>query len=443
MQAYAREIGANEEAFMQAFHEVPAMSRAHFEQIAAALFTLANQLSISAYQNIQQARFITERKRAEEALREANDYLENLFNYANAPIIVWDPQFKITRFNHAFETLTGKSAAEMIGKPLKILFPPAQVKASLEHIRKTLTGERWEIVEMDIQHMDGSTRTVLWNSATLFSADGKTPVATIAQGQDITGRIHAEEALKEYNIHLEQRVEERTQELRDAQEQLVRNEKLAVLGQMAGSVSHELRNPLGVISNAIYFLKMVQADAPDKVKEYLNIIDKNVHISEKIIADLLDFTRVKSADRQPVSIPKIVHQVLEEFPAPDNVQVEIDIPADLLMAYADPQHLLQVIGNLTLNACQAMKDGGKLTISSLMQDKMICVAVRDTGAGISPENLKKLFEPLFTTKAKGIGLGLAVSKKLIEANGGRIEVLSEVGKGSTFSVYLPVLTNPP
>jgi PAS domain S-box-containing protein len=141
-------------------------------------------------------RDITERKRVEDMLRETNQYLENLFNYANAPIIVWDPQFAITRFNHAFESLIGRSANDVIGKPLKILFPPDQVESSMELIRKTQGLERWETVEIDVLHLDGSIRTVLWNSAILFAPDGKTLVATIAQGQDITERKKAEEALK-------------------------------------------------------------------------------------------------------------------------------------------------------------------------------------------------------------------------------------------------------
>jgi signal transduction histidine kinase len=114
---------------------------------------------------------------------------------------------------------------------------------------------------------------------------------------------------------------------------------------------------------------------------------------------------------------------------------------------ADPQHMIQVLGNLVVNACQAMTThssvtGGLktrvLTISATRKGKEIAIAVRDTGMGIPPENMGKLFEPLFTTKPKGIGLGLAVSKKLVEANGGRIEVQSEPGKGSTFTVFLPI-----
>jgi PAS domain S-box-containing protein len=150
----------------------------------------------SIYRILAVVENITERKRAEDALRESNDYLENLFNYANAPIIVWDTHFKITRFNHAFEELTGRSEQKILGESLEILFPIDRVELSMELIRKTLTGERWKVVEIAIQHLDGSIRTVLWNSATLFSPDGKTPVATIAQGQDITERKLADNMIK-------------------------------------------------------------------------------------------------------------------------------------------------------------------------------------------------------------------------------------------------------
>lgn len=144
---------------------------------------------------------ITQHKLNEDVQRQTNAYLENLINYANAPIIVWDPQFKITRFNHAFEGLTGLSEHEVLGKSLEILFPSDLVISSMELIRKTISGERWEAVEINILHVDGTIHTVLWNSATLFSADGKMPIATIAQGQDITDR-------KKMELSLQQRLHE-------------------------------------------------------------------------------------------------------------------------------------------------------------------------------------------------------------------------------------------
>jgi len=156
---------------------------------------------------------LTQRRQAEEAFREANAYLENLINHANAPIIVWDPDYKIIRFNRAFERLTGYMADEVIGKSLEILFPDDQREESMVLIRRTSSGERWEVVEIAIAHVNGTVRTVLWNSATLFSEDGLTVVATIAQGQDITARKQAEEALLKSYEGLELRVKERTADL--------------------------------------------------------------------------------------------------------------------------------------------------------------------------------------------------------------------------------------
>ncbi len=142
-------------------------------------------------------RDITDSKKAEEALREARDYLENLIDYANAPIIVWDSSFRITRFNHAFERLTQKSAAEVLGKHLETLFPESSKVRSLEHIKRTSSGERWEVVEIPILRADGSIRIVLWNSANIYDKDGTTILTTIAQGQDITERKYSEDAIEE------------------------------------------------------------------------------------------------------------------------------------------------------------------------------------------------------------------------------------------------------
>ena len=140
---------------------------------------------------------ITERKQAEEALQNTRDYLENLINYANAPIIVWDPESKITRFNHAFEHLAGYTAGEVIGKELKMLLPEASRNESLTKIARALSGEHWESLEIPILCKDGDVRVVLCNSANIYAQDGRTLLATIAQGQDITERKRAEETLRE------------------------------------------------------------------------------------------------------------------------------------------------------------------------------------------------------------------------------------------------------
>jgi signal transduction histidine kinase len=176
-----------------------------------------------------------------------------------------------------------------------------------------------------------------------------------------------------------------------------------------------------------------------------------VEISTAIVTSLLDFTQPKPAKPIHVSTLEAVHQALEQVPPPDSVKVILDLPANLPMAYADAQHVVKILGNIIHNACQAMTltgqatdfpSSGKLIIASGMREKMIYITVKDTGVGIPPENLDKLFEPLYTTRPQGIGfgLGLAVCKKLAEANGGRIEVESEEGHGSTFTLWLPIYT---
>jgi signal transduction histidine kinase len=222
---------------------------------------------------------------------------------------------------------------------------------------------------------------------------------------------------------------------------------------MSGSVGHELRTPLATISNAIYYLKMVLSETDENVREYLEIIASETRNSEKIISDLLDFSRIKSVNRENVMVSNLVTHVLERRPPSKRVQVSTAIAPDLPAVFVDPRQIEQVLLNLVTNAYQAMPNGGKLTITATLiegdairnlkpvlsgvEGSEIRIQISDTGCGISEENMKKLFEPLFTTKAQGIGLGLVVCKNLIEANGGSIEVESEEGQGSTFALMLP------
>jgi PAS domain S-box-containing protein len=514
------------------------------------------------------ARDITERKQVEEQLRETRDYLENLFNYANAPIIVWNPSYQITMFNHAFERLTGRQAAEFIGKPIDILFPDVHRDEALAKIHQTTrTGERWETVEIPILHASGAIKTALWNSATVYSADGQQVLATIAQGQDITERkqmevalktnelrlqmaiecghmgvweldlidhtayrslehdrifgyesllplwtlemfldhvlpeerseVHrkfdeavakqtnwsfecrirrldgevrwiwangshqsdingvmcrmvgivqditerkqAEDEIRQLNEELDAKVKQRTQQLLEAQDELLRKEKLAVLGQVAGSVGHELRNPLGVMNNAVYFLQTVLPDADDSVKEYLNIIKNEIAGSERIVSDLLDSVRTKPPHAEITGVRELLEQTLHKLSMPSSIAIKLDIPDKISPLRVDAMQIQQVLRNLISNGVEAMPEGGTLEIGASEDAPagILTISVRDSGSGMAPEILPKLFQPLFTTKARGIGLGLVVVKNLTEANGGTVKVQSEAGKGTLFTVTLP------
>ncbi len=257
--------------------------------------------------------------------------------------------------------------------------------------------------------------------------------------QEISVRKQAEERIQSYSERLEEMVYARVKELEETQEKLARQEKLAILGQLAGGVGHELRNPLGVISNAVYLLQATSSEADETTKECLDIIAGRVTEAEKIVSDLLDFSRIRPADIEEIAVSALVAEVLERHPPPEGVEVTLDLGANLPHVTVDVQQMRQVLGNLITNACQAMSDQGKLTIRAQVEQDQICLSIIDTGHGISPETMEKIFEPLFTTKTKGIGLGLVVTKHLVEVNGGRMEVESTQGNGSTFTVILPAM----
>jgi PAS domain S-box-containing protein len=337
--------------------------------------------------------------------------------------------------NDGFTSITGYSFADVVGKTTRDLNLWTREEDRLAVVSELSSGKRVLAQEYQFRKRSGDEVIGLF-SAEIIMIDGLPWI--LSSISDITERKRAEQRLARYSEHLEEMVAERTRDLQASLEQLVRQERLATLGKLAGSVGHELRNPLTTIANSVYYLKNVQPDASEKVKRHLDLIENETRNSEKIITDLLDFARVKSLERESVSPSDIIHQALEKFPAPPSVDVVQDIPGDLPRMYADPRQMVQVLGNLVVNAHQAMRDGGKLTIRARDANDFIMIEVQDCGEGIPEGNMKMLFEPLFTTKAKGIGLGLSVCKRLVEANDGRIEVQSEVGKGSSFRVYLPI-----
>jgi signal transduction histidine kinase len=253
--------------------------------------------------------------------------------------------------------------------------------------------------------------------------------------------------VQEARLRLEEKVAARTKELnqtlerlQDAQESLVRREKLALLGHLASGVGHELRNPLGVMSNAVFYLEMVLEQAPENVREYLGILRQQIALSGKIVNDLLDFSRINPAQRQPTALKSLAAAQLERLAPLPGITVQQEFPDTLPFVHVDPVHAGQVVMNLLTNAVQAMGEkGGTLKLSGRLNGGSgVLLEVTDTGPGVPPENLERIFEPLFTTKARGIGLGLAVSKSLAQANGGDLMVSSEPGRGATFLFAMPV-----
>jgi len=231
-------------------------------------------------------------------------------------------------------------------------------------------------------------------------------------------------------------------ERKEMQERLVRQEKLAVLGELAAGVAHELRNPLGAIKNAACFLSMALQEPEPEVKETLEILEKEVATSESIINGLLDFARPKPPALRKVDVNHIVQEALARIKVPENIQVVSQLDQALPNILADTDQLAQVFSNLILNAVQAMPDGGKLTVKSeVPTPQWVSLSFADTGVGIPRENLGSLFEPVFATKAKGIGLSIV--RGIIENHDGKISVQSQMGKGTTFTLRFPLKTDSP
>jgi len=377
------------------------------------------------------ARDVTQRRRTEEQLKRFRMALDasrdNVF-------LIDREQMRFIDANRAACSDLGFERDELLKlgpQDIEPLYSREQLAEKFDEvIEKNVTG----VIETVHRRKDGSEFPVEVILCPLKS-DGRDIMVAVAR--DITDRKRAERALAEYSQKLEERVEERTRELREAQEQLIRKERLAILGQLAGGVGHEIRNPLGVISNAVYFLKMTLPDASDPVKEYLGIISSEVTNAERIVSDLMDLSRTRTRERYHHDISTLINQTLDKSPPPEGVTLDTAIPSDLPPVFVNSGSVGQVLINLITNAYQAMPEGGRLSITVSQDGDYVRVSIADTGCGIPEENITKIFEPLFTTRSRGIGLGLAVTKNLVESNGGRIEVTSREGMGSTFTVLLP------
>ena len=221
-------------------------------------------------------------------------------------------------------------------------------------------------------------------------------------------------------------------------EELVQAERFAAIGRIASIIGHELRNPLAVIKNSIFFLNMkLEEDADESVARNMQLIDREVNRSNTIISDLLDFARgPRQPLLRPVDLNNLVQDAISRIDIPEGVEVETSFGGEQL-AKADPDMILRAFLNLISNGVDAMPKGGILSVETKANDSDIEISIRDTGEGIPEENMEKLFTPLFSTKAKGVGLGLYITKSLVEAHNGTINIETVEGEGTTFTITLP------
>ena len=381
---------------------------------------------------------IAERKKAEQALKESEQRFR--FHSDNSPLAVveWDSNFVVIRWAGAAEKMFGWTAAETVGKPimdLHIVYEP-DIPLVERTMGKLTDGVSRQVVSSNRNlTKDGKVIDCTWYNSVLQDEHGKM-VSVMSLVQDNTARIKAEKELEETNRNLEKMVEERTKQLKDS-------ERLAAIGQVAGMVGHDIRNPLQAIVNELYLEKGEVNNLPDNsekknLQESISFVEANLFYIDKIVQDLQDYTKPIKPQKQDMNLQTAVSDALLTVIIPSNIQVSISVNENLTKFEADPAIMRRILTNLMQNAMQAMPNGGQLTLSAQKKGKKVQLTIEDTGVGIPEELKSKIFQPLFTTKAKGQGFGLPVVKRLVEVQGGKISFESKEGKGTKFIIELPL-----
>ena len=383
---------------------------------------------------------ITEQKEMERRLQESGAKFERLFMDNPGATVYVDPNLRILEVGPRFLELFGYSSHEIKGKHINDVIVPEDRMEEVRMLRKkALEGHA---------HLDTVRRrkdgTLI--SVSIFVApvvvEGRL-IGYVGVYIDITEHKQMEEELIKHTEHLEGLVEERTRELRNA-------ERLAVIGETAAMVGHDLRNPLQSIVNTLYLVreKLKPMPSPDARKqgmeELLAKIEKQAEYMDKLVSDLQDYARPLKPELHKIGLQQLISDALSAIKVPENVKVSTVFDTVSLvtekefMVMVDPLLMRRLFTNLIINALQAMPDGGRLTITASKTEEAVLISVEDTGVGIPEEVIPKLFQPLFTIKPRGAGLGLAVCKRMVEAHGGTITIKSKVGRGTIITVKIPL-----
>lgn len=380
---------------------------------------------------------ITARREQQQELQEAERQKRAILD--NIPDMAWlkDREGRFVAANTPLASAMGKKRPEELIGLTDVDTSPRELaeKYRADDAEVMATGRPKRVEE---RHVDvaGRERWIETFKTCIIGDNGEV-IGTTGIARDITERKLAEEALRVSNDELERRVELRTAELAEAQESLVRKERLAVLGQLAGGVAHQIRNPLAAIMNATYVLKRhLSPDQHPNVEDAIRIIHDEVRHANVIITGLLDYARVRTPDRHPASLVEVVERALAADGVPASITVVRAIES-VPPVVIDADQIHGALFNLVRNAVEAMPDGGTLAVELREEDDQILLAVTDSGQGVSPQVRAHLFEPLHSTKPMGIGLGLVTARTFIEAHGGRI-THGDVARGARFEIRLPL-----
>ena len=390
---------------------------------------------------------IDERRAAQDELRVNQGLLRTVIDNLPLFVFVKDLDSNYVVANRMMTDFYGLPREEFPRtSPLSL---PIQSQAEKERI---LSDDRvvFETLQPYIQPavkvtMPDGTETVRYSLKIPLFDDRGNVMGLLGVGQDITERLHLERELAHYRQDLEARVDERTRALRTAEAEARRNERLAALGHLTGSVSHELRNPIGTIGASLHLIRsrLDHASRP-RLEPALERAERSVQRCVRLLDSLLSFSRMGELVLERTDVDRWLREVVEDEPIPEAVETRLDLAAGAALDI-DPERMRQAIANVVQNACQAMverEDPARpavLGLSTRIADGELVIRVTDTGPGIEADAMDKIFEPLFSTRSFGFGLGLPLVKRVAERHGGSVEVESAAGGGTTVSIRIPVL----
>ncbi len=338
----------------------------------------------------------------------------------------------------AFERVTGYRPEEMRGGDAWAkMYHPDDIPIIRRHLDKVLAGEP-DAVECRFVAKSGRTRWIRSYDRPVWNPEEGRVVRVYGAVRDITARKGAELQLQEYADHLEEIVEERTAELRRTQEELLQKQRLAVLGHFAGSISHELRNPLAAVDSSAYILRLKHENCDESVRKHLDRISDNIRKSTAIIESLLNLSRMEPPKTERIDLAGWLPEILSDAGIPGSVAVALDLPDGAVFVDIDAEQMRMALKNIVRNAVQAMDGSGFLTVAArVLASGDAEISVADAGPGITAENLEKVFEPLFSTKVHGIGFGLSITKMIVENHGGAIRAETPSEGGARFVMTFP------
>ena len=347
------------------------------------------------------------------ALRESEKKYRQLIETAQEGVFTYDTNTVVTFVNPYMSTLLGYTLDEIVGKSLLLFFDEGTVNSVKEGVERRRQGVG-ETLTGRLVRKDGKRIIVSATTSPIVSEDGKFAGALVLL-TDITKR------------------EEMEQRLHQAQ-------RLATIGELAAMVGHDLRNPMQGITASTYILRNNSLSKEER-DETLQMIDDSVEHSNKIVSDLLDYSREIHLTLANTTPREITASALEAVKIPNTIRVQNQFQEQLMLT-VDSERIRRVFINLLTNAVEAMPNGGDLIISSKESNGFVEIAISDTGTGLEKRIQENLWKPLQTTKTKGMGLGLPICKRIIDAHGGQIAVESKQGKGTTFTIRLPIKPKP-